>query len=73
VKDPAEFEREVTAVEVAPEELAVAKTLSSAMSAGEFDLAAYADRYKQNVRNLVESKVKGQKVIAPPPVRASTT
>jgi DNA end-binding protein Ku len=40
------------------------------MSAREFDVAAYQDRYKENVRKLVESKVQGKEVIAPPPEEA---
>ena len=67
VKDPAQFESEVLAVEVDPKELEVAKTLASALAAEDFNLAEYPDKYKQNVRRLIESKVKGKEVIAPPP------
>jgi DNA end-binding protein Ku len=72
VKDPAQFESEVAAVEVDPKELEVAKTLAGAMATDNFDLAAYPDKYKENVRRLVESKVKGKEVIAPPADEAPT-
>jgi DNA end-binding protein Ku len=48
----------------------LAKTLVSAMAADEFDVAAYPHRYKQNVRRLIEAKVKGREVITPPPEEA---
>ena len=41
-----------------------------ALGSDESDVAAYQDKYKQNVRKLVESKVKGKEVIAPPPEEA---
>jgi DNA end-binding protein Ku len=66
VKDPTQFEKEVLPVEVDPKELEVAKTLAGAMAADDFALAEYPDRYKENVRRLIESKVKGREVIAPP-------
>jgi DNA end-binding protein Ku len=60
----------VPPVDVSPEELAVAKTLTGAMAARQFDVTAYQDKYKENVRRLVESKVQGKEVIAPPPEEA---
>jgi non-homologous end joining protein Ku len=48
----------------------VAKTLAGQMAAGEFDIAAYRDQYKESVRKLVEAKAKGKDVIAPPPEEA---
>ena len=70
VKDPAQFEGEVLPVEVDPQEVEVAKTLATALAAEDFDLAEYPDKYKENVRRLIESKVKGKEVIAPPPEEA---
>src|SRR5688572_32426007 len=70
VKDPGQFEQEVLAAEVDPQELEVAKTLAGQMAAEDFDLAAYPDKYKQNVRRLVEAKSRGKEVIEPPPEQA---
>src|SRR5688572_13143401 len=70
VKDPAQFEGEVLPVEVDSQELEVAKTLASQMATEDFDVAGYADKYKQNVRKLIEPKVQGREVIAPPPEEA---
>jgi non-homologous end joining protein Ku len=58
VREPAEFEKEVLPVEVDPKELEWAKTLATALASGDFDLAEYSDKYKQNVRKLIESKVR---------------
>ena len=73
VREPAEFEKEVLPADVDPRELEWAKTLASALAAGEFDLGEYPDKYKQNVRRLIESKVKDEEVIAPPPEEAPAT
>jgi non-homologous end joining protein Ku len=48
VKDPAQLESEILAVEVDPKELEWAKTLAGAMAAGDFDLVAYPDKCKES-------------------------
>jgi DNA end-binding protein Ku len=67
VRSPAEVEKEVPPIEVTPEELELAKSLAGAMAVERFDVGAYADKYKQNVRKLVEAKVAGKAVIAATP------
>ena len=66
VKPPDEIEKEVVPVEVTPKELELAKTLTGQMAVQEFDVKSYEDKYKENVRKLIQAKVEGKEVIAPP-------
>ena len=66
LKKPSEFAGEVTKVEIAPEEVKLAKTLTDAMAAKEFDLSEYKDHYTDNLTALIEAKVQGKEVVAPP-------
>lgn len=61
-----EFRDEAPKVEVSPDELKLAKTLTEAMKVKDFDLADYKDEFTDKVRKLVEAKVKGEEVVAPP-------
>lgn len=71
VKPLDEFKDEASRVEVTPDELKLAKTLTEAMKVKNFDLADYKDEFKDKVRQLVEAKVKGEEVVAPPESEAS--
>jgi DNA end-binding protein Ku len=42
------------------------------MAVQEFDVKAYEDKYKENVRKLIQAKVEGKEVIAPPADEAPT-
>ena len=66
LKNPAEFAGEVTKVEVAPAEVKLAKTLTDAMAAKDFDITAYKDSYTDNLTALIEAKINGKEVMAPP-------
>jgi DNA end-binding protein Ku len=66
VKPPDDIEKEVVPVEVTPKELELAKTLTGQMAVQEFDVKVYEDKYKENVRKLIQAKVEGKEVIAPP-------
>ena len=66
MKDPAEFERDAPEPQVSPEELKLAKSLTDALTEEDFDLAKYKDEYAERLTKLVEAKVKGQEVVAPP-------
>ena len=72
VKAPDDIEKEVVPVEVTPKELELAKTLTGQMAVQEFDVKAYEDKYKENVRKLIQAKVEGKEVIAPPAEEAPT-
>lgn len=66
LKTPAEFEPEVPDVEVSKKELDLARTLVAQLSEKSIDLSKYTDQYQQNLEKLVEAKVAGQEIIAPP-------
>src|SRR5207244_344693 len=65
LKDLSEFKDEVPRVEVAPNELKLAKSLVTQMSE-ELDLTQYKDTYTEKLTKLIEAKVAGKQVVAPP-------
>jgi Ku protein len=62
VKIPEEVFDDIKDVKVDKEALSMAETLLERME-GKFDLSMFEDRYQDALRNLVESKMKGQKPI----------
>ena len=70
VKPMDEFKDEAPKVEVLPDELKLAKTLTESMKDLDFDLSQYKDEFTGKVRQLVEAKVKGAEVVAPPETEA---
>jgi DNA end-binding protein Ku len=63
---PETFRSEAPLVEVAPQELLLAKTLIGAASAKAVDWGRYPDRYTQKLTQVIEAKVAGQEIVAPP-------
>ena len=51
-----------------PEEVEMARKLIEASAAKKFDLAAYPDMYTKRLTELVEAKVAGKEIVAPPAV-----
>jgi DNA end-binding protein Ku len=67
VTKPAVFEEEAPKeVHAAGEELKLAKDLISTASPKKFDLAKYKDVYIDKLTQLIEAKVAGQEIVAPP-------
>ena len=66
LKKPGDFRDEVTKVEITPDEIKLAKTLTDAMVAKDFDLSEYKDKYADNLVALIESKVQGKEIVSPP-------
>lgn len=66
VRSPAEFEPEVPDVEVEKKELDLARTLVNQLSEDKFDFGAYKDTYSSQLEKLVEAKVAGKEIVAPP-------
>ena len=52
-------------VEVKKQEMAMAESLITALS-GEFDPTAYTDSYREALQSLIDAKVEGREVVAPP-------
>ncbi len=66
VKNPSEFEADAPKVEVSPDELKLAKTLTDAMKVADFDLAEYKDDYTEKMTQLIQAKIEGKQIVAPP-------
>jgi DNA end-binding protein Ku len=66
MKPRSEFEGDVADVEVTANELKLAKTLTDALAEDDFDLTAYKDSYAEQLNKLIELKVEGKEVVAPP-------
>jgi DNA end-binding protein Ku len=68
VKDPAAFRDELANTEVSAEERTLAETLIDETMSGEFDFSAYTDQYTERLTALIDAKVSGQEIVAPPEV-----
>ena len=66
IRQPTTFSDEVAHVEVTKEELRLAHTLIDASTAAKFDLSKYTDLYTERMTKLIESKVAGEEIVAPP-------
>jgi DNA end-binding protein Ku len=67
VTKPAAFEEEAPRGQATPEELQLVKTLIGASTDDKFDLVRYKDVYTEKLTKLIEAKVAGQEIVAPPP------
>src|SRR5687768_6279538 len=67
VKKPTEFLEEVPKVDVPAAELKLAKSLVQSMVVEDFDFSQYKDKYKDNLKRLIEAKVAGEEIAAPAP------
>ena len=66
ITKPATFEDEVPKQEITPEETKLVKTLIDAVTTKKFDYAAYKDTYTEKLTTLIEAKVQGKEIVAPP-------
>lgn len=66
VRSPAEFEPEVGDVDLEKKELDLARTLVNQLTEEDFDFAKYADTYQEKLTQLVQAKVEGKEIVAPP-------
>jgi DNA end-binding protein Ku len=63
---PQAFEDQAPDVDPSGEELAMTRTLIRAKTAKKFDFSNYKDVYTQKLTKVIEAKVAGQEVVAPP-------
>jgi DNA end-binding protein Ku len=68
VRQPDEFEEELTEPKFSPEEMKLTEMLVNASVIEDFDIAAYTDEYTENLLKLIEAKVEGQEIVAAPEV-----
>ncbi len=66
VKPVAEFEPEVPAVKVEKKEVELARTLVNQLADEKFDFSSYTNKYTANLEKLIEAKVAGKEIVAPP-------
>jgi DNA end-binding protein Ku len=66
VTKPATFQEEAPKLQVGEEELKLAKTLIEASTPQEVDLDKYKDHYTEKLTQLIEKKIAGEEVVAPP-------
>jgi DNA end-binding protein Ku len=66
VNKPSAFKDEVTRPELKAEEMKLAKTLIEASTPKKVDLATYKDAYTQKMTELIQKKVTGEEIVAPP-------
>ena len=66
ITKPAAFGGEVPKVEATAEERSLAKMLIASATPKKFDFSKYKDTYTQKLTQLIEAKVAGQEIVAPP-------
>jgi DNA end-binding protein Ku len=66
VNKPAAFHDEISRPELPPDELKLATTLIEASTPKKIDLAKYEDSYTQKMTELIQKKVAGEEIVAPP-------
>lgn len=66
VRSPAEFEPQVPDAEMNKKELDLARTLVNQLSDDKFDFSTYKDTYDAKLEQLIEAKVAGKEIVAPP-------
>jgi DNA end-binding protein Ku len=68
IKKPSAFEDELAAYDASKEELNLTKTLIEVFTRENFDITEYQDLYTQRLAQLIEAKVEGKELVAPPSV-----
>jgi DNA end-binding protein Ku len=66
LKKPQDVDGDVKQVAATPEELKLAEALIEASTAKRFDLGQFKDDYTEKMRELIEKKVAGEQIVAPP-------
>ena len=66
VAKPEAFEDEAPQVELSAEEQKLTKMLVDASTAKKFDFAKYKDTYTEKLIELINAKVAGKEIVAPP-------
>jgi DNA end-binding protein Ku len=66
VRQPATFDNELTKPAISKEEVRLAETLIKASASDKFDLTKHHDVYTERLTQLINAKVKGEEIVAPP-------
>lgn len=66
VTAPSAFEGEIVKAAIVPEELQLIKALIKASSKTKLDVSNFKDHYAEKLTQLIEAKVAGKEIVAPP-------
>ena len=66
VKNPADFEEEVEDTDFSKDELELTKKLMEATKTDEFDIAKFETVYHDKLKELIDAKIEGKEIVAPP-------
>ena len=66
IKEPASFEDELVATDASKQEVELTRQLVTALMKEDFDLKEYHDTYTDKLTQLIEAKVEGKEIVAPP-------
>jgi DNA end-binding protein Ku len=66
VNKPAAFKEEIAKPELSADEVKLAKTLIEASTPKKLDLLEYKDHYTEKMTELIQKKVAGEEIVAPP-------
>ena len=66
VKEASIFKDEIAEQKISKEEMKLTKTLIEASRLQDFDFGEYTDEYTAKLTQLIESKVEGKEIVAPP-------
>lgn len=66
VKNPVEFEEEVDETDFSKDELELTKKLIEATKSDTFDIGQYENVYHDKLKELIEAKIEGKEIVAPP-------
>lgn len=66
MRTPADFDEDLELPAVAKQELKLAQTLIDASTIKKFDLAKYENNYTESLKALIDAKVEGKELVAPP-------
>ena len=66
VKNPADFEEEVEETDFSEDELELTKKLVEATKSDKFDHSKFENVYHDKLKELIEAKIEGKEIVAPP-------
>ncbi len=66
LKQPSSFEDELTEEKASEQEVQLTKQLVGALSTDEFDFSQYHDTHTEKLTEIIQAKVKGEELVAPP-------
>jgi DNA end-binding protein Ku len=66
LKQPSSFEDELTEEKASEQEAQLTRQLMAALASEEFDFSKYRDTHTEKLTEIIQAKVKGEELVAPP-------